>query len=148
VTPLPAVPPEHRLSTPDPMPPSPGRSSLCAVPGCGRRSQQRHHIVKRSEGGDFILIDDVYLVQNVADLCYDPHHMGVESGPGGCIYRIRWLGEAGWGWYRRAKEQVYNENAPHGTHAPKDKILWQDPKSDTLWEFRGFLKGDEWVTKL
>jgi hypothetical protein len=130
MTPLPVV-EDHRLSVPDTQPSSPPRRLLCMAPFCRRPSRQRHHIVARSKIKrvlDWILIDG-QPVMNVADLC-NQHHDDLESKPGGVYARLRWLGPSGWGWYVR-------DDGSEG----KDRILWQDPKTGTLWKFIGFVRG-------
>lgn len=77
---------------------------------------------------DYIMIDKQRVII-VSDLCWH-HHDALESQPGGCRARLRWL-DTGWGWYDRVE-----------TPAAGTQIYWSDPDTNTTWIFKGFLKGE------
>lgn len=131
ITPLYPIDLDLRVQPGRPSLPSPEHLPTCSAPGCPERAAHRHHAVARSKLGgpfDFILIGDK-LVVNVIDLCAKHHDM-LESKPGGCEARLRWLRNNGWGWYIRADGRT-----------DRASIWWPDPKTQTLWEFRGFMTG-------
>lgn len=143
MTPLSPVVSGLRVSALDPGPPPPVRSAVCQRPGCGRNAAHRHHIVSRSVlNGPFnwVLITSEggrFLVRNVADLCFQCHDL-LESGPGGCKARLRFVDKGGWSWYNRA-DVIASTRAG---------IWWRDAQTNTVWEWRGSLKGEDWATKL
>jgi hypothetical protein len=142
MTPL-AVLPDYQVSLPDAQPLPPPRRGACAAPGCLRSARHRHHIVNRKKTGgpiDWIIVTiegQRWLVQNVVDLCCECHD-SLESQVGGTKYRIRFLMNAGWAWYRLGNEE----------DTELTRIWWFDDKTKTGWVFRGFLRGDGWVTSL
>lgn len=65
----------------------------------------------------------------VADLCEFCHER-LESRPGGCQARLRWVsGE--WAWFNRE----------HDERGRDGRIYWYDPRSRTWWRFKAFLDG-------
>lgn len=142
MTPLPAAPaalvvvPDHRRSSLDLLPDPPPRSPTCAAPVCPEPPVNRHHIIARGSTfgpADWVFVDGE-LFSNVADLCFR-HHDALESGWGGCKSRIRWVGKVEWGWYDR------------GTEPTPTGVWWYDSKTNTWWQFKGFLRGgvERWV---
>ena len=129
MTPLPTI-ERRRVERCEPGWPPVPRQGTCVHPRCQGRSEQRHHAVARGVlfgPYDYIYIDDERVI-NVLDLCM-AHHDMLESKPGGCRSRLRWV-DFGWAWYDRAEED--------GT----TRIYWADPKTETLWALQGFMKGD------
>lgn len=130
ITPLPVV-ERRRVEAAEPGWPRPPHSAACVHPRCQRRSEQRHHAVARSVlfgAYDYVYIDDERVI-NVIDLC-DKHHDMLESKPGGCRSRLRWV-DSDWAWYDRV--------------IPDDertRILWVDPKHKSIWALIGFVKGE------
>lgn len=136
MTPLPVV-PQEQLYRPAVVPRTPARGLLCSRPSCRMTAVHQHHAVSRSTqrkvfgvtydwldiGGETILI--------VVDLCGMCHDQ-LESGPGGCKARLRWAN--GWLWYDRAKQ--YDIENPDG------KIMWIDPRSNTIWKLKGYCRGE------
>lgn len=132
--------PKHAGFSPEQLPPTPGRQAICAAPLCRRAAGHRHHIIARGfTRGDpqnwVIIADELFL--NLADLCPTCHDL-LESQWGGCPSRLRWMGGAEWGWWDRQKPWDVRHSG---------SIVWYDPKGDSWWEFRGFLKGgvDYWM---